>query len=323
LLTELTKKMLGGDRQALARLFSAIEREPSRVPELMKLLHPHTGKTYCIGVTGPPGAGKSTLVDGLVRLIRADGQTVGVLAVDPTSAFTGGALLGDRIRMKRHTLDEGVFIRSLATRGAGGGLSRSARAAVRVLDAFGKDIVIVESVGVGQTELDIMSLADTVAVALVPEAGDAVQALKAGLIEIADILAINKADREGADRLASTIKVEVRVSRSGSWWRPPVVLTRADQEEGVENLYAAIVRHRTESEKTSHLASRRSERWKSEFLQAVRESITDAIQRLDLEGGALQELAGLVERGEIDPDSAAVQAISSERLLERLTDQLG
>jgi len=322
LLTELTKKMLGGDRQALARLFSALERDTGQVPALMKALHPHTGRAYCVGVTGPPGAGKSTLVDGLVGLVRADGQTVGVLAVDPTSAFTGGAVLGDRIRMKRHTLDEGVFIRSLATRGARGGLSRFTRAAVRVLDAFGMNVVIVESVGVGQTELDIMGLADTVVVTLVPEAGDAVQALKAGLMEIADILVINKADREGADRLAATIRAEVHDGRSGSWWMPPVLTTRADQGEGVDSLYETIVRHRAESEKTSHLASRRSKRRKSEFVQAVRESISDAIERQDMEGKALGELAGMVERGEIDPDSAARQAMSSGRLLERLAREL-
>ena len=314
--------MLGGDRQALSRLLSAIERDATHAPALMKALHPHTGRTYCVGVTGPPGAGKSTLVDCLVRLLRADDQAVGVLAVDPTSAFSGGAVLGDRIRMRDHTLDEGVYIRSLATRGAQGGLSRIAGAAVRLLDAFGMDTVIVESVGVGQTELSVMGLADTVIVVLVPEGGDAVQALKAGLMEIADILVVNKADREGAGRVAAAVKAEVRASRSGSWWTPPVLSTQAHNGDGLEALYTAIGRHRAESERTSHLEGRRLERRRREFLRAVRDSIEDAIEGLDIEREELGEIAARVERGEIDPDSAALEAMSSGRLLSEIAERL-
>ena len=313
--------MLRGDRHALSRLFSAIERDAGQMAALMGALHPHTGNAYCIGVTGPPGAGKSTLVDGLVRLLRADGVTVGVLAVDPTSAFTGGALLGDRVRMSDHTLDDGVFVRSLATRGAHGGLSRVAGAAVRLLDAFGKDVVVLESVGVGQTELDIMGLADTVAVVLVPEAGDAVQAMKAGLIEIADIVVVNKSDRDGADRLASAVRSELRASSEGSWWTPPVVMTTAEKGEGVDRLRREVDRHRAESEGSSRLARRRSERRRREFLRAVSDAIEDAIDGLDMTRGRLGELAAEVEGGGLDPHSAAAAAIREGELLSLLAER--
>jgi LAO/AO transport system kinase len=320
-LAELVQKMLQGDRHALARLFSALEDDPGQVPALMKVPHSRLGGAYTVGVTGPPGAGKSTLVDGMVRLLRGDGLTVGVLAVDPTSVFTGGAVLGDRIRMNQHTLDEGVFIRSLATRGAHGGLSRVAGDAVTLLDAFGKDTVLLESAGVGQTELDIMGLADTVVVVLVPEAGDAVQAMKAGLIEIADVIVVNKSDRDGADRLANTIRDEVRATRGESWWTPPVVTTRADRGEGLDTLRDAIDRHRAESETTSRLALRRSQRRRRAFLRAVSYAIEDAIDGLDMERGELGEIAARVERGETDPHSAALEAMQGGGLLARLAER--
>jgi LAO/AO transport system kinase len=323
MLIQLVQKMLGGDRQALARLFSLLERDPGQLPVLMKALHPHTGRAYCVGVTGPPGAGKSTLVNGLIESIRRQGSSVGVLAVDPTSPFTGGAVLGDRIRMKGHVLDEGVFIRSLATRGATGGLSSIVRAAVRLLDAFGEDIVLVESVGVGQTELDVMNVADTVIVTLVPEGGDAVQALKAGLMEIGDVFAVNKADRDGAGRTASAVKVEVRASSKGRWWSPPVLLTQAHKGEGIEALYEAVLEHRHESERSSNLQRRRSERRKLEFTQIVREAIEERVAELEMRSDEFGALVARVENGEVDPYSAAREVLDGGQLYSQIAEARG
>lgn len=323
MLIQLVQKMLGGDRQALARLFSLLERDPGQLPVLMKALHPHTGRAYCVGVTGPPGAGKSTLVNGLIESIRRQGSSVGVLAVDPTSPFTGGAVLGDRIRMKGHVLDEGVFIRSLATRGATGGLSSIVRAAVRLLDAFGEDIVLVESVGVGQTELDVMNVADTVIVTLVPEGGDAVQALKAGLMEIGDVFAVNKADRDGAGRTASAVKVEVRACSKGRWWSPPVLLTQAHKGEGIEALYEAVLEHRHESERSSNLQRRRSERRKLEFTQIVREAIEERVAELEMRSDEFGALVARVENGEVDPYSAAREVLDGGQLYSQIAEARG
>ena len=322
MLDQLVQNLLTGDRHALARLFSLLERDTGQLPALMRALHPHTGGAYTIAVTGPPGAGKSTLVAGLTQVFRSRGSAVGILAVDPTSPFSGGAVLGDRIRMKDHFLDQGVFIRSLATRGAHGGLSRVTGAAVRLLDAYGKDVVVIESVGVGQTELEVMNLADTVVVVLVPEAGDAIQALKAGLIEIADILVINKADREGADRLAAAIGAEVRDSRTEEWWTPPVLLTQAHKGEGIASVHQAILDHRHSSEKTSHLQRRRARRRRLEFEQVLRESIEARIADLEMHGDELGDILARVQRGDIDPYSAAAEVLVGGEFLTRLATSL-
>ena len=310
--------MLAGDRAALSRLLSQLERDTANTPSLMKAVHPRTGHAYTVGVTGPPGAGKSTLIDGLIPLFRREGLTVGVLAVDPTSPFTGGAVLGDRVRMQRHSLDDGVFIRSIATRGAHGGLSLVARAAIRLLDAFGRDIILVETVGVGQTELDVVKTADSVVVTLVPEAGDAVQVLKAGLMEIADIFVVNKADREGADRVETAVKAEVRATRRRSWWTPPVLLTQAESGEGVQELYQAIDKHRLTAAEGSHLERRRRDRRRIEFTEALRVSIEERIAALDLQSGPMSDVGASVEQGTVDPYTAAADALGDAGLLARL-----
>ena len=307
---ELVQKALDGDRRALPRLFTLLERDPLSCGEIMKSIHPLTGRAHCVGVTGPPGAGKSTLVDGLVRLYREAGVSVGVLAVDPTSPFTGGAVLGDRVRMRRHYLDEGVFIRSIATRGWHGGLSLGASAAVRLLDAFGMDVVIVESVGVGQTELDIMNVADTVVVVLVPEAGDAVQMLKAGLMEAADIFVVNKADRPNADSMAAVIGAEVAHGSAGAWWIPPVLMTKAHRAQGLQELSEAIAGHLERSRSTSNLERRRSGHRREEFIRLL---LGELEQRLSNAGSADGEIGRLVEdvqSGRTDPYSAAYAAIA-------------
>ena len=246
----LVDRMLGGDRRALARLITRVENREPAVPEIMRRVYPRTGRAYTVGITGPPGAGKSTLVDRLTAAIRKTGATVGVVAVDPTSPFTGGAVLGDRIRMQAHTLDPGVFIRSMATRGSLGGLARATAETQKLLDAVGFDWILVETVGVGQTELDVVKLADTTVVVLVPESGDGIQTMKAGLLEAADILVVNKADREGAPRLLTELKYMVHLHREGQQasrdldWEVPILSTEAVHDVGVVEL---LVRDRASS----------------------------------------------------------------------------
>jgi LAO/AO transport system kinase len=241
---DLLVKFVEGNRSALSKIITLVENHESSFPEVLDRLYPKTGGAYRIGITGPPGAGKSTLVSTLVKRVRAEGKLVGVIAVDPSSPFTGGALLGDRIRMQDIGVDPGVFVRSMATRGSLGGLAEAAGDVADVMDAFGKDIVITETVGVGQCELDVAEACYTTVVVLVPESGDSVQAMKAGLMEIADVLVINKSDREGADRMARQVRAVIELGGERNGWRPPVVSTTASQGEGIEDLYRRIEEHR-------------------------------------------------------------------------------
>ena len=234
--------MIKGDRASLARLISLIERESPEVPEIMELVTPHSQKSFRIGITGLAGAGKSTLIDKLVTLYRKNGSTVGVIAVDPSSPITGGAVLGDRIRMQQHYLDRDVFIRSMATRGCYGGLCKAIDNAVKLVEAYRRDILFIETTGVGQTETDISRLADTVVLILVPGFGDSIQLMKAGLIEIADIVVINKADREGADILANQVRDELSYSSKNK--EQSVLLAEASNDIGIEDLYQEIEKRR-------------------------------------------------------------------------------
>jgi LAO/AO transport system kinase len=317
-LDALLERMLGGDRRALARLITRVENREPGVPEIMERIHPRTGRAYTVGVTGPPGAGKSTLVDRLVATIRKTGATVGVVAVDPTSPFTGGAVLGDRIRMQTHTLDPGVFIRSMATRGSLGGLSRATAEAQKLLDAFGFDWILVETVGVGQTELDVVRLADTTVVALVPESGDAVQTMKAGLLEAADILVVNKADREGAQRLVTELKYMVHLHREGQQaskdldWEVPILSTEALHDVGVGELFETIGQHRAALESSGALARRRQTRRARELRALIVTELRREVDRALADGGALEAVLADVEAGRVDP-YAAVRTIG-ERL---------
>ncbi len=302
-------RLLKGEVRALSRAISAVERGTTQAAGFMEGVDGHTGRAYTVGVTGPPGAGKSTIVGELTRLLREEGLTVGIIAVDPTSPFSGGALLGDRIRMQRHFLDDGVFIRSVATRGQSGGLPRIVKSIGRLLDASGKDVILVETVGVGQTELGIMGVADTVVVTLMPESGDAVQTLKAGIMEIADVYVVNKADREGAFQMAAAITSMLRMTVGTLDWEPPVVTTQADAGKGIDELWDRVKAHREFLTDTGGLASKRRARRRDEFLETVEEELSRRVRDLARLDGSVQELVARVETGDSDPFSAAASLL--------------
>jgi LAO/AO transport system kinase len=296
----LSERVLHGDPRAIARAISLIEDESDDGAEVVRRIFGHTGRAYLIGITGAPGAGKSTLVDRLIGELRRSGKTVGVVAVDPTSPFTGGAILGDRVRMQSHVSDPGVFIRSMATRGNLGGLARATSDAALVLDASGKDVVLIETVGVGQDEVDIVRTADISIVTLVPGAGDEVQALKAGIMEIADIFVVNKADREGADRTVASIEALLSLDTyGGGRWRPPIVKTEANTGKGVPERAAAIEAFRAHT--AAALGERRRARAEFRVQELIAHRFVQHVHDHVMRAGEFQSLLDRIAARETDP----------------------
>lgn len=295
---EVTKSILNGDIRTSARLMRDIDDEIPTAREQLKKIYPHTGKAYIIGITGSPGTGKSTLVDKLIQAFREMEKTVGIIAVDPTSPFTGGAILGDRIRMQRHSTDDGVFIRSLATRGNLGGISRSTNDIVDVLDAMGKDIVIVETVGVGQDEVEIVRTAHTTIVVLVPGMGDEVQALKAGILEVGDIFVINKADRDGADKTVREIQVMLEMQTySEDTWKPTVFKTQAIHNEGIPEFVEGIEKHRSFLFEGKQIDRHIEERLRQKFLDELQNMLMkEVLERIEKDSPLNTIIKSLVDK---------------------------
>ena len=301
---ELAQGVLSGDIRSIARAITIIENNAPEAKRLVSSIYPHTGKAHIIGFTGAGGAGKSTLIEKIVREYRRNGKTVGVVAVDPTSPFTGGAFLGDRIRMQELSTDPGVFIRSMATRNYPGGIARATKDAVKVLDAAGKDIVIVETVGAGQSEVEIIKVAQTVVVTHAPGLGDEIQAIKAGIMEIADIFVVNKADRENASKTAMDIQAILQLNNKENAWKPPILKTVALTGEGVPELIEKIEEHRLFLEKElKHKRNR--EKAEAELIEAIKEKVVSSVLEDLRKEGKLEQLVGKIVEKEIDPATAA------------------
>ncbi len=311
---DLIDQFLAGDRRACGQLMSMVENEHDVAPVILNTIYPHIGRAYRIGVTGPPGAGKSTLVEKIGSRFRKDNLKVGIVAVDPTSPFSGGAILGDRIRMSELFLDPEVFIRSMATRGGLGGLAVKTKQVCDLLDAFGKDVVIIETIGVGQVELDIAETAYTTVVVLVPESGDSIQTLKAGLMEIADVFVVNKSDREGSDRLALEIETVLEMRSKSDDWELPVIKTIATGNTGIEELYNKISEHRKFLETNNILNERRIKNIRREIIELVEDEIKQRVWQYSEIKEKLKNLVAEVIVGKTTP------FIAAEKILKNLRD---
>jgi LAO/AO transport system kinase len=301
-------RLRSGDARALARAISTVENRAAGWAELLKAIFPHTGKARVIGLTGAPGAGKSTLVDQLAKYYRKENRTVGIIAVDPTSPYTGGAILGDRIRMQDHYSDPGIYIRSMATRGSLGGLARATADAVTVLDASGRDLVMIETVGVGQDEVDIVRLAEVTVVILVPGMGDDVQTIKAGIMEIADIFVINKSDYQGAERVEREIRAMQSLASRHDRWTPPVVKTVASQGVGTEELAAAIVAYETYLKTENLVFTKNVENWQERLVEMLRDAMLEKA-REQIDGGSLERYAAEIADHKRDPYSLVEEIV--------------
>ena len=293
-------ELRSGDIRALARAISTVENHAPGWSELLKALFPHSGKARVLGLTGPPGAGKSTLVDQLARFYRKENDTVGIIAVDPTSPYTGGAILGDRIRMQEHFSDPGIYIRSMATRGSLGGLARTTADVTTVLDASGRDVIMIETVGVGQDEVDIVRLADVTVLILVPGMGDDVQTIKAGIMEIADIFVINKSDRDGAEHVEREIRALQSLATRSDRWTPPIVKTVASQGIGVEELAGAISDYESYLQKANLALNRSVENWRERLIDMLRDALLEKA-RGQMQDGTIARYAAEVAEHKRDP----------------------
>jgi LAO/AO transport system kinase len=301
---EMVNGVLAGNRRCMARAITIIENNTAYAQKLVAAIYPHTGKAHIIGITGPGGSGKSTLIEKIVREYRRKGKTVGVIAVDPTSPFTGGAFLGDRIRMQELSTDEGVFIRSMATRNYPGGIAKATKDAVKVLDAAGKDVIIVETVGAGQSEVEIIKVAQTIVVVHAPGLGDEIQAIKAGLMEIADIFVVNKADRENADKAVMDVQAILQLDDKEAPWKPPILKTKALTGEGIPQLMGKIEEHKQFLEK--ELKYKRSlEKAETEFTEALTEKVVSSIIEELKREGRFKEFLEKILKKEMEPASAA------------------
>jgi len=302
-------KILAGDKIACARLISMLENNEKEAEEILKKLYEKTGNAYVIGVTGSPGAGKSTLTDKMAKKLREKGFKIGILAIDPTSPFTGGAILGDRIRMTDLILDEGVFIRSMGTRGNLGGLSKATSSAIKVLDIFGCDYIFIETVGVGQSEIDIVKMADTVVMVLTPNMGDDIQAIKAGTMEIADVFAINKSDLDGADKTKFEIEMNLDLNENTDF-RPKVIKVSALKNKDIDILLDAVLEHKDYQMRTGNFEKRRIDNVKQEVLDLVKENLINLIMKKAVENDLLNKLAKEVYARKKDPYTAKEELIN-------------
>jgi LAO/AO transport system kinase len=308
-LESISKEIVSGDKRSLARALSIVEDGGPEASWLVRNLFPHSGKAHLIGVTGSPGVGKSTLVDALIVEIRQADLRVGVLAIDPTSPFTGGAILGDRIRMQEHTLDKNVFIRSMANRGHAGGIALATYDAVRMLEAAGFDVIIIETVGVGQSELSIAKTADTTVLVLMPGSGDDIQAIKSGIMEIGDVFVVNKGDLPGAQKTASEIMQSLELSKNESGWHPPVDISNAETNEGIAKVWQDIQKHRRWLEESGQLRQRRRLKSEAELSELVAEIARSNLQTSLEHSKQVQDLVTALADHKVDPHSAAEKVI--------------